>query len=135
MAAMVDSCVLLDIFTQDAEWYRWSAEALELAADAGPIIINPVIYSEVSIRFSTIEALDRLLQAPLFEYLAIPKEAAFLAGKCYRDYRRRGGAKLHPLPDFFIGAHASIVGLPLITRDPKRFRSHFPRLQLVTPSK
>jgi len=130
---MVDSCVFLDIFTRDAHWFDWSSEAVVEAANNGSIVLNTVIYSEISIRFERIEDLETLLPADVFEYHPIPREAAFLAGKCFLGYRRRGGQKALPLPDFFIGAHASIAGLDLVTRDVKRFREYFPGLKLICP--
>lgn len=133
MAVMVDSCVFLDVFSQDARWFEWSSNALAEAADAGSIVLNPVIYSEISIRFERIEDLDMLLPSAMFEYHPIPREAAFLAGKCFVEYRRRGGKRALPLPDFFIGAHASVEGLSVVTRDAKRFADYFPRLQLIDP--
>jgi len=134
MSAMVDSCVLLDIFTEDPQWLDWSSGALADSADRGDIILNPVIYAEVSIRFDRIEELQAALPSDVFKYEPIPREAAFLAGKCFLKYRRRGGVKTSPLPDFFIGAHALITGLPLITRDAKRFKDYFPTLNLITPT-
>ena len=130
---MVDTCVLLDIVTQDPQWLDWSAAAIQEAADAGPLVINPIIYAELSIGFETIEALQTLLSRDIFEYRPIPCEAAFLAGKCFLMYRRRGGEKTRPLPDFLIGAHAAVESLPLITRDTQRFRTYFPRLELICP--
>ena len=134
MAAMVDSCVILDIFTEDSRWLAWSSGALADAADRDTIILNPVIYAEVSIDFDRIEELESVLPADVFTCQAIPREAAFLAGRCFLKYRRRGGARTTPLPDFFIGAHALISGLPLITRDTKRFKDYFPTLNLITPT-
>ncbi len=133
MAVMVDSCVFLDVFSQDARWFDWSSNAMAEAADTGNIVLNPIIYSEISIRFERIEELETLLPSDVFEYRAIPREAAFLAGKCFLEYRRRGGRRSLPLPDFFIGAHAAVERLPLVTRDPKRFREYFPKLQLIHP--
>ena len=133
MAVMVDSCVYLDIFTRDPDWCDWSGSRLASAASAGKIIINPEIYAEISVRFEKIEQLEALLPHSVFDYCQIPRAAAFLAGKCYQKYRRRGGSKLHPLPDFFIGAHAAVADIPLITRDTRRFREYFPKLHLVTP--
>ncbi len=133
MEVMVDSCVFLDVFSEDERWFEWSANALAEAADDGNVILNPVIYSEISVRFDRIEDLEMLLPSSVFEYRQVPREAAFLAGKCFLEYRRRGGKRSLPLPDFFIGAHASVEGLPLVTRDARRFREYFPRLQLVHP--
>jgi predicted nucleic acid-binding protein len=133
MAVMADSCVLLDVFSRDRRWYDWSASALANAVDVGTIVINPVIYSEISIRFETIEELDSLLDPSVFKYQLIPREAAFLAGKCFLKYRRRGGNKELPLPDFLIGAHAYIMDYSLITRDVRRFRDYYPRLKLIAP--
>ena len=132
-AVMVDSCVLLDVLTEDPKWCSWSAEQIAQAAENGFIIINPVIYSEISISFERIEDIESIFTDDVFVYRSIPKEAAFLAGKCFLKYRRSGGNKSLPLPDFFIGAHASIEGLPLITRDVKRFRNYYPALELICP--
>lgn len=133
MAALVDSNVLLDVMTGDRRWFDWSSAALADAADAGRLIINPVIYAEVSIRFSRIEELEEALPKNLFEREAIPYEAAFLAGKVFLAYRKRGGAKRAPLPDFFIGAHAALAGHQLLTRDARRYRSYFANIDLITP--
>ena len=133
MPVMVDSCVLLDIFTRDARWYDWSASTLARIADEDGLVLNPIIYGEVSIRFDSIEKLESLLPSEVFDYRPIPREAAFLAGKCFMRYRRRGGRRSSPLPDFFIGAHAAVSELPLVTRDTKRFRDYFPRLELICP--
>lgn len=133
MAVFVDSCVLLDIFTEDPEWFDWSAATLEKAADDGPLVINPVVYAEISVRFERIEELEATLDAAAFEYRTIPREAAFLAGKICLRYRRAGGKKMLPLPDFLIGAHAAVERLPLLTRDVRRFRTNFPTLRLISP--
>lgn len=133
MRVLVDSCVYLDVFGRDKQWYDWSANALAKAAAAGTIVLNPVVYAEISIKFDRIEELEALLPQNVFELCAIPREAAFLASKCYLRYRRRGGRKLSPLPDFFIGAHAAVANLRLVTRDPKRFRDYFPDLQVLCP--
>jgi predicted nucleic acid-binding protein len=132
-ATMVDTCVLLDVVTEDPTWFEWSANVLERAADEGPLVINPVIYSELSIGFDRIEDIEALLTPDIFQYRPIPREAAFLAGKCFLNYRRHGGEKSTPLPDFFIGAHASVESIKLATRDTRRFRTYFPRLRLVSP--
>ena len=133
MAALVDSCVLLDVFTEDPAWFDWSSGALSRQADRGTLAINAVIYSEVSVRFARIEELESILTPDVFEYRPIPREASFLAGKCFLRYRRRGGDRTLPLPDFLIGAHAAVEKLPLITRDTGRFRSYFPTIELICP--
>ncbi len=130
---VVDSCVLLDIFTEDPVWYEWSSNALTDMSETGQLIINPAIYAEISARFETIEELEIALPSGLIEYCPIPREAAFLAGKCFLQYRRRGGTRTSPLPDFFIGAHAAVENIPLITRDTARFRTYFPKVELIHP--
>jgi len=129
---LVDSNVLLDVMTEDERWFGWSSSTLARHADERVLAINPVIYAEVSIRFDRIEDLEGALPPSLFERLPIPWEAAFLAGKCFVRYRRRGGRR-STLPDFFIGAHAAVAGIPLITRDPSRFRTYFPTLHVIAP--
>ena len=133
MAVLVDSSVLLDVFTRDPFWFEWSSAALARCANDGMLAINPVIYAEISVRFERIEELESILTPQLFEYRPIPREAAFLAGKCFVQYRRRGGSKTQPLPDFLIGAHAAVEGLRVLTRDTRRFRTYFPNLGLVCP--
>ena len=130
---LVDSNVLLDILTEDPVWQGWSTGALADAADTGPIYVNPIVYSEVSIRFSTVEALDAALPPQDYRREAIPWPAAFLAGKVFLDYRRSGGTKVTTLPDFFIGAHAAIAGWDLLTRDVGRYRTYFPTVTLIAP--
>jgi predicted nucleic acid-binding protein len=130
---LVDANVLLDVVTEDPTWYAWSAAALAMASDEAALAINPVIYAEVSIGFARIEDLEAALPSDVFRRDPIPWEAAFLAGKCFLAYRRRGGAKRSPLPDFFIGAHAAIRGHTLLTRDPARYRTYFPTVSLIHP--
>jgi predicted nucleic acid-binding protein len=132
-AVLIDANVLLDVMTEDARWLAWSAAAIERAADRYRLVINPVIYAEASIRYSRIEDLDAALPKTMFDREAIPYEAAFLAGKSFLTYRRRGGTKQSPLPDFFIGAHAAVAGYLLLTRDAARYRSYFPKLSLIAP--
>jgi predicted nucleic acid-binding protein len=132
-ATLVDASVLLDVLTEDATWFDWSATALADAADAGSLVINAVIYAEASVRFSRIEELEAVLPADAFERRPIPYPAAFLAGKCFVAYRSRGGARRSPLPDFFIGAHAAVDGMRLLTRDAARYRTYFPGLAIVAP--
>jgi predicted nucleic acid-binding protein len=129
----VDSNVLLDVLTEDERWFPWSSDSLARCANAWVLAINPIIYAEVSIRFARIEELDDALSEQDFERLPVPYAAAFLAGKAFLRYRRRGGVRHAPLPDFFIGAHAAVSGLRLLTRDPSRYRSYFPRLPLIAP--
>jgi predicted nucleic acid-binding protein len=130
-AIMVDSNVLLDLMTEDTRWLSWSAAAVEKAADRSRLVINPIIYAEVSIRYSRIEDLEAALPRAMLDREAVPYEAAFLAGKCFLAYRQRGGTKRSPLPDVFIGAHAAVAGYRLLTRDAARYRSYFPRLSLI----
>ncbi|MFY9345111.1 MAG: type II toxin-antitoxin system VapC family toxin [Planctomycetota bacterium] len=130
---LVDSNVLLDVATRDPRWGDWSAQALEAAADGSTLVINPLIYAEVSIRFATIEELEEAIPATAFRRDSLPYEAGFLAGKAFLDYRRRGGRRTSPLPDFYIGAHAAIAGLSLLTRDATRYRTYFPTVRVVAP--
>lgn len=134
-AALVDSNVLLDIVTEDAQWFDWSSRTLESLAETHVLAINVVIYAEVSLAFERIEDLDAALPEAALERRAIPWPAAFLAARCFRACRRRGGARRSPLPDFFIGAHAAVEGMKLITRDPARYRTYFPTLLLVSPGR
>lgn len=129
---IVDSNVLLDLFTEDPRWCEWSERRLADAFDRGPTLINPIVYAEISISFDRVEELERTLP-PELEREALPWEAAFLAGKCFLGYRRRGGERRSPLPDFYIGAHAAVTGRALLTRDPARYRASFPRLELISP--
>jgi hypothetical protein len=133
-AVLVDANVLLDVMTEDVRWLAWSAEAIEHAADRHRLVINPVIYAEVSIRYRRIEDLDAALSKTMFDRESIPYEAAFLAGKAFLTYRRRGGTRSSPLPDFFIGAHAAVAGYSLMTRDTARYRTYFPKLSLIAPN-
>jgi predicted nucleic acid-binding protein len=133
VATLVDSNVLMDILTEDPRWYKWSSQALAAARNAGILVINPIIYAEVSVRFSGIEELDEAIPAPEFLREALPYPAGFVAGKAYLKYRARGGAKHSPIADFYIGAHAAVCGYQLLTRDAARYRTYFPRLALVTP--
>jgi len=130
---LVDSNVLLDILTEDPEWMDWSAAALSRAANESALAINPIIYAEVAARFARIEDIEDALPPTYYQRLALPWEAAFLAGQCFVKYRRRGGARRSPMPDFYIGAHAAIQGLGLLTRDPRRYRAYFPSVRLVAP--
>ena len=130
---LVDSNVLLDLLTRDPVWYAWSAEALEQLAETAPLVVNPIVYGEVSAHFAGIEELDAALPADRFRRDPLPWDAAFLAGKCFVAYRRRGGSRRSPLPDFYIGAHAAVAGMVLLTRDASRYRTYFPTLDIVAP--
>ena len=131
---LVDSNVLLDIMTEDPSWFVWSSRAIEEAAETSRLVINPVIYAETSVRFSRIEDLDAALPIAMFGREPIPYEAAFLAGKAYSRYRRLGGARRSPLPDFFIGAHAAVADHRLLTRDAARYRTYYPTVSLIAPN-
>ena len=133
MSVLVDSNVILDVVTEDAKWFDWSSEALENAAQRSPLIINAIIFAEVSVRFSRIEELEEVLPSNRFIRMQLPYASAFLAGKVFLRYRRRGGPRTAPLPDFFIGAHAAVANLQLLTRDPGLYRTYFPDLDLITP--
>jgi predicted nucleic acid-binding protein len=130
---LVDSNVILDVLTEDAEWCPWSSDMLARSAETDRLVINPLVYAEVSVNFLDIEDLDQALPA---EYLArepLPWEAAFLAARAFLNYRKKGGTKLHPLPDFYIGAHAAVAGYTLLTRDARRYRTYFPKLRVIAP--
>lgn len=131
---LVDSNVLLDILIPDAEWEAWSAGALAEAAESSLLAINPIIYAEVSIGFERVEDLEAALPDELRRE-PLPWDAAFLAGKAFLGYRRRGGARATPLPDFFIGAHAAVRGHTLLTRDARRYRTYFPTLSVMAPER
>ncbi len=133
LGILVDSNVLLDILTDDAEWSPWSTASLVGAAESGPLFINPVIYAEVSIRFSTVEALEDALPRRDYRRQPLPWAAAFLAGKAFRTYRQNRDSRASTLPDFFIGAHAAVADLTLLTRDRGRYRTYFPTVELITP--
>lgn len=133
MATLVDSNVILDVVTDDEEWKDWSSARLSRAADAEHLVINPLIYAEVAAGFDSIEALDEALPADYFIREPLPWEAAFLAARAFLSYRRKGGAKRAPLPDFYIGAHAAVASHALLTRDARRYRYYFPTLRVMAP--
>ncbi len=130
---LVDSNVLLDVASADPIWGDWSSETLTRTADESVLVINPLIYAEVSVGFISIEALEAALPADLYRREDLPYEAAYLVGKCFLRYRQGGGARRSPLPDFYIGAHAAIAGYRLLTRDEARYRTYFPGLDLIAP--
>ena len=130
---LVDTNVLLDIATDDARWSVWSLHQLDAAAARGRVLINAVVYAEFSIGYARIEEVDRVLADVGLDFADMPRPALFLAGKVFQRYRARGGKRTGVLPDFFIGAHAAVAQIPLLTRDPKPYRSYFPGLKLITP--
>ncbi|HEX8452120.1 MAG TPA: type II toxin-antitoxin system VapC family toxin [Longimicrobium sp.] len=132
-AVLVDSNVLLDFLNDDPAWSDWSTEALNRYEAESELVINPVIYAEVSVQFAQVAELDDLLPTSRFRRDPLPYEAAFLAGKSHLAYRRRGGERRSPLPDFYIGAHASVHQMRLLTRDTRRYRSYFPWLDIISP--
>jgi predicted nucleic acid-binding protein len=132
-ATLVDSNVILDLLTEDPEWLDWSATALARQANAGPLVVNPLVYAEVAARFDRIEDLEAALPEDYFLRQPLPWEAAFLAGRSFIRYRRKGGQRRSPLPDFYIGAHALVARFTLLTRDPRRYRSYFPALRIIAP--
>lgn len=130
---LVDTNVLLDVATEDPRWLDWSSEHLAAAAASGGLAVNPIVYAEFSVHYPSIEEVEAALSGLDVERLAIPYEAAFLAGKVFKRYRERGGQRKAPLPDFFVGAHAAVEGLTLLTRDARRYREYFPRLKVISP--
>jgi hypothetical protein len=132
-AVLVDSSIVLDLFTADERFCEPSMELLSAWGISHELCINDIVFTEVAIGFGRIELLDEALSGAGFRHLPIPKEALFLAGKAFLGYRRRGGARLSPLPDFFIGAHAAVAGIPLLTRDPARIKACYPTIRIVEP--
>jgi predicted nucleic acid-binding protein len=132
-ATLIDSCVLLDVITGDKKWADWSAAQIAAAVDRGRAVVNPLIYAEVSVGYETVEELDELLPADGCEREPLPYLAGFAAGKAFLRYRRGGGQKRSPMPDFYIGAHAAIAGYQLLTRDASRYRAYFPTIDIIAP--
>jgi len=130
---LVDTNVLLDVLQDDAEWAPWSIAQLRSQSRLHTLGINAVIYAELSLSYSTMEALDAVMRRMELKPLELPRAALFLAGKAFIEYRRRGGARAQVLPDFFIGAHAAVLECPLLTRDARRFRTYFPSLSVIAP--
>lgn len=130
---LVDTNVLLDLVTDDPNWSEWSLARLEEAALAGPVLINDIVYAETSIRYARMEDLDSMLAEAMIEIVPTPRSALFLAGKAFQQYRAAGGTRTGILPDFFIGAHAAVEGLPLLTCDASRYRRYFPKVTLIAP--
>lgn len=133
-ATLIDSCVLLDVITADKRWADWAAGQIATAIDQGRAVINPIIYAEVSVGYETVEELDVLLPAAGYEREPLPYLAGFAAGKVFLRYRRGGGQKRSPMPDFYIGAHAAIAGYRLLTRDVSRYRTYFPTIDIIAPT-
>lgn len=132
-STLVDSNVFIDLFDDDSEWREWSDAMLTRAANRGPLVINPIVFAEISAGFDSIDDVEAALPLTYVRREALPWEAAFLAGRAYVQYRRRGGTRTAPLPDFYIGAHAAVAGYTLLTRDPLRYRYYFPKLKVIAP--
>jgi len=133
VSTLVDSNVLIDVLSLNEEWASWSAAMLARAAEEGIVVINPIIYAEVCFGYDSLEAVDDAMPAEYYRREPLPWAASFLASQAFIAYRRRGGVKRSPLPDFYIGAHAAVAGHTLLTRDPGRYRSYFPKLRIVAP--
>jgi hypothetical protein len=133
MTTFVDTNVLLDVATNDPSWADWSIRRLDAAAIRGPLIINDIVYAELSVRYGRLEDFDAFVEKAGVVHNVTPRGALFLAGKAFQTYRAKGGARTGVLPDFFIGAHAAVLGVPLLTRDAGRYRTYFPKLQLIAP--
>jgi len=131
---LIDSCILLDLFTNDPNWASWSENILDKYNQTNTLFINTIVYTEISIGFKKIEELEKVISELGIKVLEIPREALFLTGKAFLKYRRNKGTKNSPLPDFFIGAHASVSRLSLVTRDVAKYKTYFPRLNLVCPN-
>jgi len=129
----VDSCVLLDLFTDDANWVDWSENVLEKYSQTNTLYVNSIVYTEVSIGFNRIEEVEKAISELDIKVLEMPREALFLTGKIFLKYRKNKGTKVLPLPDFFIGAHATVSKFDLITRNPSKFKTYFPQVKLITP--
>ncbi len=130
----VDSCVLLDLFTDDENWADWSERTLEKYSQTNTLYINSIVYTEISIGFNKVEEVESAIEELGIKVLEMPREASFLTGKAFLKYRKSKGNKISPLPDFFIGAHASVSGFDLITRDLAKYKTYFPQIKLIHPS-
>ena len=129
----VDSCILLDLFTDDDTWGDWSENILDRYSQTNSLYINSIVYTEISIGFTNIEEVEKAISALDIKVLEMPREALFLTGKVFLKYRKNKGTKNSPLPDFFIGAHASVSKLDLITRDSAKYKTYFPHVKLIHP--
>jgi hypothetical protein len=132
---LVDTNILLDVVTDDPDWADWSIEQLETAALRGPLLINDIVYAELAVRYGRIERLETFLSEAGLDIVAMPRSALFLAGKVFQKYRKAGGSRSGVLPDFFIGAHAAVDRLDLLTRDTARYRTYFPTVTLIAPDR
>ena len=133
MATLIDANVLLDYLEEGSEWEDWSASMIASVSEAGVVVINPIVYAEVSVGFQSVDDLDDALPPEYFSRAPLPWDAAFLAAKVFEQYRRRGGVRRSPLPDFYIGAHAAVTGMILLTRDARRYRAYLPNLRIIAP--
>lgn len=131
---LIDTNVLIDLATNDAAWADWSQQQLEMALDRGPLLINEIVYAELSVGFERIEKLDAFLSDIAVKLTYLPTPALFLAGKAFRQYRSAGGIRSSILADFFIGAHAAASRVPLLTRDARKYRQYFPDVVLIAPN-
>lgn len=132
-STLVDSNVLIDVFDEQSEWNDWSAAMLARCAARGPLVINPIVFAEVSIGFRSVEDVEAALPPAYIAREPLPWPAAWLAGRAFLQYRRRGGTTPTPLPDFYIGAHAAVAGHTLLTRDARRYRFYFPKVRVIAP--
>ena len=130
---LLDSNVILDIWDDDPVWFEWSDRRVREQSALDELAINPIVYAEVSARFATSARLDEKLEDLNVIVVGIPRKAAFIAGKAFVQYRRQGGTKGNVLPDFFIGAHAAVLGCPVLTRDTRRYEAYFPKVRLICP--
>jgi predicted nucleic acid-binding protein len=131
---LIDTNLIVDIVNDNPTWVEWSESVLSDAVHVGPVYINPIVYAEVSLAYDTIEALNSALGVLGITREPLPFEAGFLAGRAYLAYRRAGGTRSSPIPDFYIGAHAVVAGLTVLTRDPRRIRNYFPTVKIIAPS-
>jgi len=132
-STLVDSNVLIDLFDETSDWCEWSEAMLTQCASRGPLVINPIVFAEVSAGFASLDDVEDALPESYVRREPLPWSAAFLAGHAFLQYRRRGGTRCTPLPDFYIGAHAAVAGHTLLTRDARRYRFYFPRLRVIAP--
>jgi len=130
---LVDSCVLLDLIGNDPVWQPWSARKLAASSLVEDLFVNPIVYAEISARYDKQNEVDRMLAAAGLEFMGVPRQAAFLAARAYRRYRSQGGSRTSLLPDFFIGAHAAVLGASILTRDTRRYATYFPTVRLIAP--